>query len=52
MLDDGTMLAINYIKEQNAIAFSVVETDGEIEDIAVLDDDNYDELYLVVKKKR
>jgi hypothetical protein len=50
LLDDGSMLAITYVKEQNAIAFATFETDGQIEDIAVLDGGNYDDVYIVVKR--
>jgi hypothetical protein len=50
VLDDGTMLTITYIKEQNAIAFSTFETPGQIEDIAVLSDGNYNDVYIAVKR--
>jgi len=44
--DDGTIAVLNSLRSENLLAWTLFETDGEVEDISVLDRD----VYLVVKR--
>lgn len=48
--DDGKLLGMTYLREQNVVGWHVHDTGGEIESIAVIPGDGYDELWMVVKR--
>jgi hypothetical protein len=48
--DDGILLALTYMKEQEVIGWSWHETDGLVESVCVIPSDGYDELWLVVNR--
>ena len=48
--DDGILLAMTYLYEQEVIAWTHHETDGEVESVAVIPADGYDELWISVKR--
>ena len=48
--DDGKLLSCTFIKEQEIIAWAVHDTDGIVEDVAVVPEGNEDALYIVVKR--
>ena len=48
--NDGLLLAMTYLYEQEVIAWSHHETDGEVESVAVVPADGYDELWISVKR--
>jgi len=48
--DDGILLSLTYMSEQDVIAWSWHETDGEVESICVIPASGYDELWMVVKR--
>jgi hypothetical protein len=48
--DDGTLLSLTYLREQEVIAWTRHETDGEVESIAVIPGAVYDELWMIVKR--
>lgn len=47
---DGLLLALTYLKEQEVVAWSRHETDGEIKSICVIPGDNSDELWAIVER--
>ena len=49
-LDDGSFLALTYMREQEVLAWTEQETDGEVEDICSIPGDGYDEVWFVVKR--
>jgi hypothetical protein len=49
-LDDGTLLACTYMKEQEVIAWAPQETDGLVESVATIPGDGYDEVWLIVNR--
>jgi len=50
VLDDGTFLSLTYIKEQEMLAWTRHDTDGLVENVAVIPDGNEDRVYFVVKR--
>lgn len=48
---DGKLLALTYMPEQDVVAWAWHETEGEIESIAVIPADGYDELWMVVSRE-
>lgn len=48
--DDGKLLSMTYMQEQDVIAWSWHETDGLVESITVIPQDGYDELWLLVNR--
>ncbi|MCK5608531.1 hypothetical protein KAR91_42005 [Candidatus Pacearchaeota archaeon] len=48
--DDGKLLGMTYLREQNVVGWHLHETDGEVESIAVIPGDGYDELWMIVKR--
>ena len=48
--DDGVLLAMTYLFEQEVIAWTQHDTDGEIESCAVVPADGFDELWITVKR--
>jgi len=47
---DGLLLALTYMQEQEVIAWSHHDTDGEVESICVIPANGFDELWMVVKR--
>jgi hypothetical protein len=50
VLDDGSFLSLTYIKEQEMLAWTRHDTDGLVENVAVIPDGNEDRVYFVVKR--
>ena len=51
VLNDGDMLALTYLRDQNVIAWSNVTTDGNFENVAVIPGpNNKDQVWVVVKR--
>ncbi len=48
--DDGVLLSMTYMAEQEVIAWTPHETDGDVESICVIPGNGYDELWLVVNR--
>jgi len=48
--DDGILLALTYMPEQEVVAWARHETEGEVESICVIPASGYDELWLTVKR--
>lgn len=48
VMGDGTCIVLTYERDDKVIAFTTIETDGTIEDVAVLPDDDQDDVYFVV----
>lgn len=48
--DDGKMLGMTYLKEQEVVAWHWHDTEGEIESITTIPGDGFDELWLVVNR--
>lgn len=48
--DDGKLLCLTYLKEQQISGWSLLETDGNVESVAVISEDNIDAVYLLVKR--
>lgn len=48
--DDGILLSMTYMQEQEVVAWSWHETEGEVESICVIPQDGYDELWMIVKR--
>jgi hypothetical protein len=48
--DDGELLCLTYMREQEVIAWSHCDTDGLVESIAVIPADGYDEVWLSVNR--
>ncbi len=48
--DDGVLLGLTYMNEQQVLAWHQHVTDGEFESICVIPADGYDELWAVVKR--
>lgn len=48
--DDGILLALTYMPEQEVVAWSWHDTEGEIESICVIPADGYDELWMSVSR--
>lgn len=50
-LDDGSLLALTYLREQDVIAWSRMETDGDVESVCCLSSAERDEVWLAVKRR-
>ena len=50
-LDDGSLLALTYLREQDVVAWSRIETDGEVESVCCLSSAERDEVWLAVKRR-
>jgi len=48
--NDGKLISLTYHKEQEILAWSLHETDGEYESIASIPGENYHEIWFVVKR--
>ena len=48
--NDGILLGMTYLYEQEVIAWTWHETEGEVESVAVIPADGYDELWISVKR--
>lgn len=48
--DDGTLLGLTYLPEQEVVGWHRHDTDGEFEDVCVVPEGNYDAVYVVVKR--
>ena len=48
--DDGIMLSLTYMEEQDVIAWSWHETEGDIESVSVIPQDGYDEVWMTVNR--
>ena len=50
-LDDGSLLALTYLREQDVVAWSRIETNGEVESVCCLSSAERDEVWLAVKRR-
>lgn len=50
VLDDGTVGLLVFERTENVLAWCMVETDGEVEDVAVLPGTGEDQVYYIVKR--
>ena len=50
-LDDGTLLALCYLREHDVIAWAKMKTEGEVESVACVSTSERDETWLVVRRK-
>jgi hypothetical protein len=48
--DDGALLSMTYMREHEVIAWTPHETDGDVESICTIPGEDYDELWLAVKR--
>jgi hypothetical protein len=48
--DDGILLSLTYLREQEVIAWTWHDTDGEFESVCCIPGDTYDEVWFVVKR--
>lgn len=48
--DDGKLLGLTYMRDQDVVGWHIHKTDGEVENIAVIPGDGYDELWAVIKR--
>lgn len=48
--DDGKLLCLTYMREQQVLAWTMLETDGEVDSVAVIGEGSEDVLYLSVKR--
>lgn len=48
--DDGVLLALTYLKEQQVFAWSQHTTDGEFESVSVISEGDEDAIYVIVKR--
>jgi len=48
--DDGVLLALTYMQEQEVAAWSWHDTDGDVESVCVVPGDGFDEVWLAVKR--
>lgn len=51
VFNDGTCLSVTYMKEYDVLAYSRFETNGIIEDIAVVDGIGQDNVWFIIKRK-
>jgi hypothetical protein len=47
---DGTLIGLTYDRDQEVLAWHRHETDGQVESIAVIPADGYDQLWMIVKR--
>ena len=50
-LDDGSLLALTYLREHDVVAWSRMETDGDVESVCCLSSAERDEVWLAVRRK-
>lgn len=50
VLSSGDLAAFTYIQEQNVWAWHLHDTDGQVENVEVITEGDYDVLYMVVKR--
>jgi len=50
VMDDGSLMGLTYLREQEVIAWHQHETDGKFESVASISEDNENILYAVVKR--
>ncbi len=50
VLDDGTLLSMTYMKEQEVLAWTPHETDGLVEWVATIPGNGFDEVWLLVNR--
>lgn len=50
VLDDGSLLALTYLREHDVVAWSRMETDGFVESVCCLSSAERDEVWLVVRR--
>lgn len=50
VLEDGTCVVVTYERDDKVVAFTTIETDGQIEDVAVLPGNQQDRVYMVVMR--
>lgn len=50
VLDDGTCAVLTYERDDKVVAFTTIETDGLIEDVAVLPGARQDDVYFIVNR--
>ena len=48
--DDGIVLGLTYLKEQDVCAWHRHDTDGDVESLCVIPGDGYDEVWMVVNR--
>jgi hypothetical protein len=48
--DDGVMITFTYMREQEVVAMTWADTDGQFEDVCVIPANGYDEVWVVVKR--
>lgn len=48
---DGKLLCLTYMREQQVVAWSMLETDGAVESVAVIGEGDEDVLYLSVRRE-
>ncbi len=48
--DDGKLLSLTYVKEQQIVAWAEHDTDGLVENVSVVPEGNEDVVYLIVKR--
>ena len=48
--DDGVLLGLTYLPEQEVVGWHRHDTDGEFEDVCVVPEGNYDAVYVIVKR--
>lgn len=48
--DDGVLLGLTYVREQDMVAWHRHDTDGLVENVVVVPEDTEDALYMVVKR--
>lgn len=48
--DDGTLLGLTYVPDQQVFGWHAHDTDGTVESVCVVAEDNEDALYVVVKR--
>lgn len=50
ILDDGSMVAMTYLKEQQIIGCTPITTDGKYESVCTIPGDSYDEVWFIVNR--
>lgn len=50
VMDDGSLLSMTYLKEQEVLAWTPHETDGLVESVETIPGDGFDEVWLIVNR--
>lgn len=50
LLEDGTFAGFTYLKDQSVIAWHTHETDGDVISISVIEEDEYAQIWMAVKR--